>query len=333
MAYQDIQVSFLELIKKSMPESFSLADEVADTLDISMDSAYRRMRGQTNLSLNEIQKLSSRFGISIDTLLHSSNNAVSFQYLSIDNITFTFEDFLNSILENLRTINRFEVAELIFLAKDVPPFHHFQFPRLSEFKCFFWLKTILNHPKYVNRAYSEGVVPKEYINLGLRIWEEYMKVPSLEVWSYETINITLRQIEFYYDCGMYEKAETPRLLVDEFERLIRHLKGQTALGKKHYLGDESSGVENSFQMYNNEVNIADTTIFFKMGETKVTYLTHNNMNILTTTNKEFCDGTEQYIQNILKKSSLLSPPSEKERNKFFNRLLRKVDKIRKNIER
>lgn len=332
MAYQDIQIAFLELIKKTVP-NLSLADEIAELLDMSKDSAYRRMRGETTLSLSEIQKLSRRFGVSIDTLLNSTNDTVSFQHRSINNTTYTFEDYLSSILENLRTINRFEVAEMVFLAKDVPPFHYFQFPRLSEFKCFFWLKTILNHPKYINSNFSEGIIPKEYINLGLRIWDEYIKTPSLEVWSFETINITLRQIEFYYDCGLYEKAQSPLLLVDEVERLLHHLKAEAALGKKFYFGNESSGVENSFQMYNNEVSIADTTIFFKMGDTKITYLTHNNMNILTTTDKAFCDGTEKYIQNILRKSSLISSSSEKERNKFFSRLLKKVDKLRTTLQR
>jgi len=311
-----------------MPANLSLADEIADILDISKDSAYRRLRGETTLSLSEIQKLSIRFGVSIDTLLNSNSDSVSFQYRSIDNVNYTFEDYLSSILDNLRTINKFEVAQMIYLAKDVPPFHHFQFPRLGEFKYFFWLKTILNHPKYVDSNFSEGIIPKEYLNLGVRIWEEYIKTPSLEVWSFETINITLRQIEFYFDCGLYENKEDPLLLADEVEKLLRHLKAQAAVGKKFYYGDSSSGFDNTFQMYSNEVNIADTTIFFKMGDTKITYLTHNNLNILTTSNKIFCESTEQYIQNILRKSSLISSSSEKERNRFFNRLLKKVDKLR-----
>ncbi len=328
MTYHDIQITFLNLIKKSMPDNLSLADEIADILDISKDSAYRRLRGETTLSLSEIQKLSVRFGVSIDTLLNTSSDSVSFQYRSIDNVTYTFEDYLTSILDNLRTINKFEVAEMIFLAKDVPPFHHFQFPILGEFKCFFWLKTILNHPKYADFSYARGIVPKEYINLGLRTWDEYIKTPSVEVWSFETINITLRQIEFYYDCGLYDNKEDALILADEVEKLLRHIKAEAAVGKKFYYGDEESGIDGTFQMYSNEVNIADTTIFFKMGETKITYLTHNNLNILTTTNKKFCEGTESYIKNILRKSSLISSSSEKERNKFFNRLLKKVDKLR-----
>ncbi len=336
-AYQDIQISFLDIIKKSIPASMSLADEISEILTISKDSAYRRLRGETTLSLNEIQKLSTRFGVSIDTLLNTHNDSVTFQYRSIDNETYTFEDYLSSILDNLRTINKFEIAQMIYLAKDVPLFHHFQFPKLSDFKCFFWLKTILNHPKYADYSYAPGKVPEENINIGLRIWDEYIKTPSLEVWSFETINITLRQIEFYYDCGLYENTEDALTLVDEVEKLVRHVKAQASVGQKFNYGEvvkaenDNGNGNGNFQMYSNEVSIADTTIFFKMGETKITYLIHNNLNILTTTNKNFCEGTDRFIQNILRKSSLISSSSQKERNKFFNRLLKKVERLRSNL--
>lgn len=331
MAYQDIQIAFLNLIKKSVPDNISLADEIAEILNVSKDSAYRRMRGETTLSLNEIQKLSIRFGVSIDTLLNNSNDTVSFQYRSVNNESFTFENYLQSILENLRTINKFEVAEMIYLAKDMPLFHHFQFPKLSEFKCFFWLKTIFNHPKYTDTLFSEGVVPNEFVSLGLRIWDEYIKSPSVEIWSPETVNITLRQIEYYHESGIFEHPADRLELVDEMEKVLKHIRDEAALGKKFYYGDKTSGHEGTFQMYSNEVNIADTTIFFKMGDTKITFITHNNLNILSTNNKNFCDGTELYIRNMLQKSSIISATSEKERNRFFNNLLKKVNETRERI--
>jgi hypothetical protein len=199
------------------------------------------------------------------------------------------------------------------------------------------LKTILNHPKYAEYSYTPGKVPKDYINLGLRIWDEYIKTPSLEVWSFETLNITLRQIEFYHDCGLYENIDDAFVLVDEVEKLVQHVKAEASVGQKYHYGEkvkgENENKRNNFQMYSNEVSIADTTIFFKMGDTKITFLTHNNLNILTTTNKNFCDGTDRYIQNILRRSSLISSSSEKERNKFFNRLLKKVERLRSNLKK
>jgi hypothetical protein len=70
-----------------------------------------------------------------------------------------------------------------------------------------------------------------------------------------------------------------------------------------------------------------------MGDTNITFITHNNLNILATSNPAFCENTERYIQNLLRKSSLISTSSEKERIKFFNRLDRKIAKVRDIISR
>jgi len=316
------------MIKDSLPKNLSLADELAEVLDVSKDSAYRRLRGETTLSLSEIQKLCNHFEVSLDTLLSASNDSVTFQYRSIDGIEFTFEDWLHSILANLQMINQFEVKELIYLAKDIPPFHHYQFPKLAEFKNFFWLKTVLNDPDFKNKSFEFGELSGKYQKIGKEIWDEYVVTPSLEVWSFETINITLRQIEFYRDCGLFNNKEDPLLLIDDVQRLVNHVREQAEQGRKFKIDSDLKGAEGNFQLFSNEVNIADTTIFFKMGETKITFITHNNLNILATSNVTFCENTEKYIRNLLRKSSIISSSSEKERTRFFNRLNKKIQKVK-----
>ena len=53
----EIQTAFFEQIKNSLPSNLSLVDVIADELEISNDSAYRRIRGEKMLSFEELQKL------------------------------------------------------------------------------------------------------------------------------------------------------------------------------------------------------------------------------------------------------------------------------------
>ena len=52
---ENIQSSFLEKVRSKLPPTISFADELAELLDISRDSAYRRIRGETILSLDEVR--------------------------------------------------------------------------------------------------------------------------------------------------------------------------------------------------------------------------------------------------------------------------------------
>ena len=52
------QILFFNHIKTKIPPYLSFVDEVAEDLSISNDSAYRRIRGEKPLSLEEAQVLS-----------------------------------------------------------------------------------------------------------------------------------------------------------------------------------------------------------------------------------------------------------------------------------
>jgi hypothetical protein len=62
----NLQQSFFRHLKSILPGHLSLVDEVAELLNISNDSAYRRIRGEKPISLEEIQKLCIRYHISLD---------------------------------------------------------------------------------------------------------------------------------------------------------------------------------------------------------------------------------------------------------------------------
>ena len=56
----DLQSSILDTIKNALHPSASLADELADCLSVSKDSAYRRIRGETLFDISDLEKLTKK---------------------------------------------------------------------------------------------------------------------------------------------------------------------------------------------------------------------------------------------------------------------------------
>jgi hypothetical protein len=90
--------------------------------------------------------------------------------------------------------------------------------------------------------------------------------------------------------------------------------------KKFAADGSKNGKDKNYALYKNDILIADTTILFKMGDKRVTFLTYNTMNILTTSEESFCGIIDDYLKNLVNKSVLISLTGERERNKFFNRV-------------
>lgn len=322
-ASESIQTTFLNQVKLNLPPNLSFVDDLAELLNISRDSAYRRMRGETVLSLDEVKKICSHYNVSLDTLLSPNSEMVTFNNRKIDHQHFTFEMWIKSVLSNLEMITSFPQKELVYVAKDVPLFHYFNFPKLTAFKMFFWMKTYHRYPQYADMKFDPGIIAKDLIQVAKKIWERYSEIPSVEIWSDETAVVTQRQIEYYHEIGVISSAQMSELL-DEYSNMLDYIQQCAKNGAKE-------NRPNTFSMFKNDILIAETTIFFKMGDKRVTYLTYNTMNLLTTSNERFCRSMEDFLANVINKSIQISTSGEKERAKFFNRMQDSVMQLKKSI--
>src|SRR5688572_18925107 len=138
------QQAFFTHIKSKLPPHLTLVDEIAELLEISNDSAYRRIRGEKPIGLDEIQKLCLHFNISLDQLLQLNADTVIFSGHLVDHKTFNLNKYLHEVLNALKLFKSLPGRELYNFNKDIPIFHYMQFPLLSAFKFFFWKRTLMH---------------------------------------------------------------------------------------------------------------------------------------------------------------------------------------------
>jgi hypothetical protein len=324
MSTNSIQSVFLERVRSALPPHVALADDLADILSISRDSAYRRLRGDTVLSLDEVSAICKHFKLSLDEILSPSTEIVSFQNRFVTENGFDFEKWLKSIERDLDMLHAVPETRMIISAKDVPLLYYFKTPELCAFKMFFWMKSILRYRTFQTENFRPELVSKELLTLGKRIHDKFVAVPRTELWSDDTIHASLRQIEFYYECGFFNSPLQAHRLCDEMILMIQEIRDQAAAGAM------ANGNAN-FQLYKNEILIADNTFLFKMGDKYAVFINHNTLNVLSTTQTSFCAQTENYLQNLLNKATKISGTGEKERVKFFNRIEDKINSLKKRI--
>ncbi len=92
------------------------------------------------------------------------------------------------------------------------------------------------------------------------------------------------------------------------------------------------GIEGSYKLYCNEVLLGDNTIFVKMDGNPMTFFTFDIINLLITSNPAFCAQNERSLRTQMKESTLISSTSAKDRNRFFIKILDKINSLRKRME-
>src|ERR1700745_1005645 len=109
-ATTDLQQQLFNFIKSSQPH-ISLADELCDLLDISHDSAYRRIRGEKPITLSELKLVCEKYQLALDQILQLNTDTVVFRTNDMYGEIRDLKTYLEGILQQLKYINAFEQKE------------------------------------------------------------------------------------------------------------------------------------------------------------------------------------------------------------------------------
>jgi hypothetical protein len=325
------QDALFQRIKEMLPPDSSLVDVVSDILHVSSDSSYRRIRGETPLVLEEVRQLCHHFKISLDRLFDLKTGSVLFQNVRINNQHYSYEEYISGLLGLLKHVDGFFHKEIIYLTKDVPIIHNFYFSPLIAFRYYFWMKTILQHPDFINQGFSLNCVSPGTEELSRDLARVYTQIPSVEIWNTECINSTISQVEFCKDSGLFSSAKEIRTIYEALEETINHLRAQAESGVKFMPGEENKSHKNNFRFFYNRVVLGDNTILITVDRSRSVYLNYDVLNYMNTSDESFCSQCNDDLHNLMRKATLISQTGEKQRNIFFSILLGKIQDRKRNL--
>ena len=322
-----IQARFMQRLKEAVPHGIGVAEELADILGVSTDSAYRRIRGETELTLEEAFRLSKKYAISLDEIFGNQNDTVTFSYTKLTDSASNFESYLTRLLSHLQALNKVEDRKIFYVAEEIPMFYSFFSKKLTDFKLFYWQRSVLNIAEYQQAKFDWGIVPQKLVDLGHNSYLEYMAIPSTEIWTSETILTVIKQVRFYFESGIITKAHALELL-QEYRLMVEMVQRNAESGRKN-----PSDKTETYSLYNSDVVLGTNCIYAMMGESRYSYISFNSMNSLTTSNPEFCEESEHWVKNLERKSTLISSVGEKQRYRFFSQMYESIEACRQQIGR
>ena len=313
-----IQESLFDLIRKNIPAHINLAEKVAEVLTIGIDPVYRRIRGENLLTLEEAEKLCKYFGLSFDALLYGTEKM---QYSLVPSDIREIKSYvayakeLSSITENFSPTSKSEVR---IIAADIPAFHYAAYKELSLFNLFSWDKNIYDYPESFEDFLKRLGDPVTQYNE--KIFLNFQNTPSTEIWTDNTIDSTLKLIKYHFEMEHFCDKQTPVTICEQILDLVYTLQEWIKKGAK--------GANNTpFKFYINEIDIGNTLILIKneaQSRCVVRLFTINGLNIK---DDMFCNEVENWFDNLIKRSTLISSVSTTERFKFLTSQKQKINTL------
>lgn len=313
--------------------NISYVNELADLLQISNDSAYRRLRGETSLTFDEIGILCRFYKISFDDFIsEESENVVSFQYRKMVGSTQNFNIYFEQLAEAMKKVKAASSEKkIIYAGQGMPIFHYFKYPVLSAFKVFHWLKSGIDIDKH-QQTFDPSVIDPAILQHGKSLFNDYLSIPSTEIWS-DTITMgTIHQIQFYWDSGLFANAEIALQICEEFRLLLEYVQNMCALGKKQDDFENPTIYGAKMKLYYCEIELEKVCVLVNIGELKRIYMGQLTFGSMYTENREYYQETEEWLNSIIQKSNLISEVSQSIRHQFFKRSLVHLHKLENRIK-
>lgn len=328
----DLQQKLLEEVLSRFPRRGEAVEALMELLSHSKDGIYRRLRGDTLLTPDEITALARRFGISLDSLAAGSSDKVIFSYNRFSRNITSFQQYLEQVHQSLSAFIRQPGTQVYYASQEIPIFIYMLLPELATFKLYVYGLTSWDFEYLRGRKFSLDIITPQELALTRQAASLYTRLDSIDLWCSSIVDNTLNQVEYIAAAGRFERQEDAFLLCDKVLEAVRHTRAMAEAGRKFLPGGSPVDANGSFDLYYNELSSTNNTILALSEAGNLLFTTFDTPNFLMTTDERLCRQIHEWFTSIISRSTSISFHSGKDRNIFFNRLERKVEYSRRRLE-
>lgn len=281
-------------LAKKVGKGKSVIRELADLLDLSVESVYRRFRGATSFTLNELWLIRQEYGISIDKLMGDTRK-VDVEFKPVNNEIGGVESRLIDVLTVIQYYARQNSCKLTTLAADVPLFRLFGYNALTQFKLHYWTST-LGLPMAANKKFQLSDDFKHPITEEIHM--VYMRLNVVELWADNTLSGTLKQFEYYVDSGLLTDEKTIIAIYRELLQLVYNLV--------YHQPD-------SVRLYQYELTFNNNTFHIESEDDETLAIGIHGFNSIQSTDTKITREFKHWLSGVMEKSLKISGQSEKQK--------------------
>jgi len=311
--------TLLETVGQKLPGRITPATFLMDILCIGREAAYRRLRGEVPLTLEEAARLAKALDISIDMILKTGNEKISSYRMSMtefENPTETDYRFLEESVELIRSAADDPLSRLSLSANMFPRQLYLQCGNLTRF---FLFKKNFHETGKQAKSYHQVFIPERMRRVFRDSFEAYRQFKFINFIFDRQIFIDLvHNIKHFYSIGLIRKQDIV-LLREDILKMITYLENIAITGK----------YENGTQinLYISNINFVQNCYNIKIQDRYISIMEAYILYGIVSTDKADYDRMEEWLLSKCRLSTMISICGEPQRIAFFNEQRRMLETL------
>ena len=308
---------FIEALYARYPKRPQLVEALMQLLVIEREAVYRRLRKDVMFSINEIEKISSAWGISLDEMTGSHSGKITFQMQPLDYLNPSAEEikFLQHIIQSISEQKDYPDTEFMDICNKVPRQLHSGYKYLNLFYLFKWMYNYGNEIKTV--PFSNIVLSEAKNKITNDYYKAIKNVPNSSfIFDRLLCEHLVAEIQYF---------NSIQLITDEEKEFIR----QDMYDLLNYMAEIA--VNGCYPETQNKVNfyisqlIVDTNYsYVSTSQAKICFIHVFDKYEIYTYNSEMLENFKTLMQLKKRASVQISGVDEQRMHEFFSNQRRMV---------
>lgn len=320
-----LQEELIRTILMHIPEGQNSTVYISNILNLEREYVYRRLRGDTNFTIEEVALLSIKLGFSVDNIVKLKRHEATIFELHFLDIEEREDMYFKKIERNSRIIAEINSAAddaKIRWAGNTIPFAIFnQYETLNKFHFYKWVYQTA--PFNSQKTFSDFLISDA---LTKKLQSYHLKLQPLShmifIVDNNFISSVISNIEYFHARGLITNIEV-KLLKDELLDVVKHIEGLATNGLLSNGG--------WFDLYLSPVNINSSYTHVEYGDkSSCQYLVYT-VNTLNSDDKEVCRIQKEWIESLKRHSTLVTQCNELERYKYFDEQRKIINHLNKTV--
>lgn len=329
---KNFQQAFFEELELQFPKRGQMVNAISEVLNVGRDAVYRRLRGDTVLSANELMILSRKYGVSLDEGTSEKPKSKQLTFAATNWEEKSELGYYEKLEAWSHEIKELPGVTLDYVTSELPPHYEMGKPTLFAFKVYTYAHTAWSHNKWKGQEFRPELLDPRAFSIAERINECLFSLPGREMWSVGILNVTLRQIEHAVEVGAVRNVQLIDKLFTEIEEIVLHMEAMMKSGKRFAPGKQYSDDSPQLQVYNNELMDNSNAILVSSRDFSVAYTTLINPNFLVSKDPVVIRQVERWIGNLTAGANVLHAQPGNYASKFFLRLRRSIAVSRQKVD-
>jgi len=304
-------------ILKQIPKNEKPVLYLVNALNISRESAYRRIRGDIPFTIQELVALATNLDFSIDAVFEQEKqNHSFFDFTRLEkNSTNYFVLMLDKYMELLEKINLATKLEMTMSFNVFPPPFYVAFANLFKFMYYKWVYQEKEFQR--GKSYSELLLPDEVVVFQKRMRGNLFQGKEMVIILDMNIFLNLiKEIQYYYHRKLLTSEEL-LLLKEDMLGLIEQYEKIAQTG--------SFGAVR-IQLYLSLLCVNSNTIYYKYDEKVEPFFWIFTINPVIIQNAKFASMQLKWLNSLKRQSTLISQSNEIMQSDFFYQQREYIDK-------